>query len=106
MVKEKVTKINKDNPWRSISKAISWRILASGATFLISYIIFKQYTDKTDNEILETASVITSVDVVAKLVLYYLHERIWTNITWGKYRERRARRKHIKKMRKAIQKEQ
>ena len=46
MVKEKVTKINKDNPWRSISKAISWRILASGATFLISYIIFKQYTDK------------------------------------------------------------
>jgi len=42
MVKEKVTKINKDNPWRSISKAISWRILASGATFLISYIIFKQ----------------------------------------------------------------
>jgi uncharacterized membrane protein len=106
MVKEKVTKINKDNPWRSISKAISWRILASGATFLISYIIFKQYTDKTDNEILETASVITSVDVVAKLVLYYLHERIWTNITWGKYWERRARRKHIKKMRKAIQKEQ
>ncbi len=106
MVKEKVTKINKDNPWRSISKAISWRILASGATFLISYIIFKQYTDKTDNEILETASVITSVDVVAKLVLYYLHERIWTNINWGKYWERRARRKHIKKMRKAIQKEQ
>jgi uncharacterized membrane protein len=103
MAKEKVTKINKDNPWRSVSKAISWRILASGATFLISFLIFKQYTDKSDNEILETASVITSVDVVAKLILYYLHERVWTNITWGKYWERRARRKHIKKMRKAIQ---
>ena len=106
MAKEKVTKINKDNPWRSVSKAISWRILASGATFLISFLIFKQYTDKPDNEILETASVITSVDVVAKLILYYLHERVWTNITWGKYWERRARRKHIKKMRKASQKNQ
>ena len=102
MTKEKVTKINKDNPLRSISKAISWRIIASGATFLISFIIFKQYTDKTDNEVLQTASIITSVDVVAKLILYYLHERLWTNITWGKYWERQARRKHIKKMRKIL----
>ena len=101
MTKEKVTKINKDNPWRSISKAISWRILASGATFLISFVIFKQYTDKTDNEVLQTASIITSADVVVKLILYYLHERIWTNITWGKYWERRARRRHIKRMRKS-----
>ncbi|RLD87203.1 MAG: hypothetical protein DRJ09_10690 [Bacteroidetes bacterium] len=102
MTKEKVTKINKDNPLRSISKAISWRIIASGATFLISFIIFKQYTDKTNNEVLQTASIITGVDVVAKLLLYYLHERVWTNITWGKYWERRARRKYIKKMRKTI----
>ncbi len=102
MAKEKVTKINKDNPLRSLSKAISWRILASGATFLISFIIFKQYTDKTDNEVLQTASIITSVDVVAKLILYYLHERLWTNITWGKYWTQRARRKHIKRMRKNI----
>jgi len=100
MTKEKVTKINRDNPLRSISKAISWRILASGVTFLISFIIFKQYTDKTDNEVLETASIITSVDVVAKLILYYLHERVWTNISWGKFWERRARRRHIKKLRK------
>jgi uncharacterized membrane protein len=105
MAKEKVTKIDKDNPWRSLMKAISWRILASGATFLISFLIFKQYTDKSDNEILQTASVITSVDVVAKLILYYLHERLWTNIKWGKYWERRARRKYIREMRKANQKE-
>ena len=105
MVKEKVTKIDKDNPWRSLSKAISWRVLASGATFIISYLIFKQYTDKSDNEILQTASVITSVDVVAKLILYYLHERLWTNIKWGKYWERRARRKHIKKMRSILNNE-
>jgi len=105
MAKEKVTKVDKDNPWRSLMKAISWRILASGATFLISFLIFKQYTDKSDNEILQTASVITSVDIVAKLILYYLHERLWTNIKWGKYWEKRAQRRYIRKLRKANQKE-
>lgn len=105
MVEKKVTKINKDNPWRSVSKAISWRILASATTFLISFIIFKIFTDNTDNEVLQTASIITSADVVVKLILYYLHERIWTNITWGKYWERRVRRRYIKKMRKIIRKD-
>lgn len=100
MVNEQNSVEKKDNPLRSISKAISWRIIASGATFIISYFIFKIYTDKEDNEIFQTASVITSADVVIKLILYYLHERIWTNITWGKYWKHRARRRLIRKMRK------
>ncbi len=105
MAKGKVTKVDKDNPWRSLMKAISWRILASGATFLISFLILRQYTDRSVDEILQNASVITSVDVVAKLILYYLHERLWTNIKWGKYWERRARRRYIRELRKANQKE-
>jgi len=100
MTKKKISVEKKDNPLRSISKAISWRIIASGATFVISYVIFKIYTDKEDNEIFQTASVITSADVVIKLILYYLHERVWTNITWGKYWKHRARMRFIKKMRK------
>ena len=89
--------IKKDSPTRSILKAISWRFVASGATFIISFVIFSQYTKKTFNEILETASVITSVDIVAKLILYYLHERLWTNINWGKYWQRKAWRKMYRK---------
>ncbi len=85
--------VKKDSPTRSILKAISWRLIASGTTFIISFVIFRQYTQKTFNEILETASVITSFDMVAKLVLYYFHERLWTNISWGKYWRRRAWRK-------------
>ncbi len=94
--------VEKDTPTRSILKAISWRLVASGATFIISFVIFSQYTKKTFNEILETASVITSVDIVAKLILYYLHERLWTNIKWGKYWERN----NWKKLFKAGDKEQ
>ena len=75
----------KDSPVRSILKAVSWRIIASGTTFLITFVIFRRYSEKSMEEVLETATFITSIDVVAKLAIYYLHERLWTNIRWGKY---------------------
>ncbi len=85
----------KDSPTRSVLKAISWRLIASGTTFIITFVIFRQYTEKAIEEVLETASFVTSIDIVAKLVFYYFHERMWTNITWGKYWSRRAwRRKY------------
>ncbi len=74
----------RESPWRSLSKAISWRIIASFTTFLISFIVFRSLTDKSLNETMETAGVITGVDFFAKLLFYYLHERMWTNIDWGK----------------------
>ena len=63
------------NKTRSLAKAISWRILASADTFLISYII----TGK-----LSWAGSITLLEIITKTVLYYLHERGWNKVTWGK----------------------
>lgn len=79
----------KDSPTRSITKAITWRIIASATTFLITFIIFSQATDKTASESLEIASIVGIVDIVAKLLLYYFHERLWANIKWGKYWQRK-----------------
>lgn len=90
----------KDSPTRSILKSLSWRLVASGATFIISFVIFRRYTEKTYSEIFETATVITSIEMVAKLLLYYLHERLWTNIVWGKYWHRQALRKRYKSIHK------
>lgn len=92
--------IKKDSPTRSILKAVSWRFIASGATFIISFVVFKTATDKTNTEVLRIASTIATVDVIAKLILYYLHERLWTNITWGKYWSRRAWRNAYRRMHK------
>ena len=39
-------------------------------------------------EVLENATYVTAIEVVAKIIFYYLHERMWTNITWGKFMER------------------
>lgn len=74
----------KESPLRSLSKALSWRIIASITTFLISFVVFRSLTDKSISETMETAGAITGVDFFAKLLFYYLHERMWTNIDWGK----------------------
>ncbi len=88
----------KDSPTRSILKAISWRFIASGATFLISFVVFRHSTNKTDAQVLQYATAIASVDVVIKLILYYFHERLWTNIYWGKYWSRRVWRRRYRQM--------
>ena len=78
----------KDSPGRSILKALSWRIIASATTFLITFIIFRRYSEKSFDEVIQTASFITIIDFGAKIIFYYLHERMWTNIKWGKYWKR------------------
>ena len=95
----------KDSPTRSILKAISWRIIASTTTFIISFIIFRQLINASISEAFETASYVAFVDIIAKLIFYYFHERMWTNIKWGKYWKRpywkrRAWRKLYRKMHK------
>lgn len=78
-------KIIKDTPTRSLVKALSWRILGSASTFLIAFVIFKQTTEKGIYQVLEGASIITIFDFLFKLAAYYIHERLWANIDWGKY---------------------
>ena len=77
------------NKTRSLAKAISWRILASADTFLISYII----TGK-----LSWAGSITLLEIITKTVLYYLHERAWFKINLSKDgRILESRKRHIAK---------
>jgi len=82
------SRVLKDTPVRSLTKAFTWRIFGSGATFLVAFVIFRQYTDKGLTDVLEGATVVTILDIVTKIILYYLHERLWTNINWGRYMKR------------------
>lgn len=88
MEETKVRKIKnepiKDSPGRSVLKAISWRIIASAITFLIVFVIFRRFSNQSFDEMLQTVTFITFIELTAKLIAYYLHERMWTNIKWGK----------------------
>jgi uncharacterized membrane protein len=82
------TRVLKDTPGRSLTKAITWRIFGSLATFLVAFVIFRQYSEKGLADVLEGATIVTIFDFTSKIILYYLHERLWTNINWGKYMKR------------------
>ena len=59
---------------RSLLKTISWRIVGTLDTMLISWIITGSF---------KWGVAIGSVEVVTKMVLYYLHERAWYK--WSNY---------------------
>ncbi|MFZ4707319.1 MAG: DUF2061 domain-containing protein [Bacteroidales bacterium] len=93
----------KDAPWRSLVKALTYRLLGSAAMFVIFFVLSRSYTGRSLSQSLSDASIISVIDFVTKLVIYYVHERIWTNISWGKlwhkhYWESRNWRRRYRKM--------
>lgn len=97
---KKKTHGGKDTPGRSLAKAVSWRIIASMTTFLITFVIFRQQISGPYKDILQASTLVLIFDVVLKIAIYYFHERMWTNITWGKYWKQRAWRKLYRNMHK------
>ena len=66
-----------EKPIRSIAKAISWRVVGTLDTLLVSYFVLGE------GEI-GKASAIAGVDFVTKMILYFFHERTWNRIKWGR----------------------
>jgi len=64
-----------EKPIRSVAKALSWRVVGTLDTLVVSYFL----TGK-----ISVAASIASVDFLTKLILYFFHERIWNVIKWGK----------------------
>jgi uncharacterized membrane protein len=60
---------------RSLMKAVSWRTVGTLDTFIISFFI----TGKAS-----LAGGIAAVEVVTKIMIYYLHERVWAMVPWGR----------------------
>jgi uncharacterized membrane protein len=60
---------------RSILKAVSWRTLGTLDTFAISWLLTGR---------VEIAGSIAGLEVITKVAWYYLHERVWAAISWGR----------------------
>lgn len=57
-----------DSVRKSVMKTMSWRILATTTTFVISWIVTGSVL---------AGGAIASIEFWAKLALYYAHERAW-----------------------------
>ena len=60
---------------RSLAKTLSWRILATSDTFLISWLI---------TGTVSMAGAIAGIEVITKMFLYYMHERGWDKVKFGR----------------------
>ncbi len=60
---------------RSLLKAVSYRVGGLVATFAIAWLV----TGRAD-----VATVIGAGDTLLKIGLYYLHERVWLRIHYGR----------------------
>jgi len=64
-----------DTHRRSIAKAVSWRVFATVVTACVALAI-------TGN--LQLAATIGIIDSLLKFAVYYLHERIWNKVSFGR----------------------
>ena len=67
----------KDTNKRSVVKGISWRLVATSTTIIIVYVFFGR---------LDLAIAAGMLETVAKVGLYWAHERAWFKIKWGRKR--------------------
>ena len=56
---------------RSLSKAISWRVVGTLDTFIIGTVVTQQVS---------VGATIAVIEVVTKVALYYVHERVWNKV--------------------------
>ena len=75
----------RDSPQRSLLKTITYRIFASGAMFVAIFIYSHEYQSLSLGESIGNAGLIAVIEFLIKLLIYYIHERIWSGIRWGKY---------------------
>ena len=60
---------------RSIAKAITWRAGGTVVTFVVAWILTRRF---------ELAAQIGILDTIVKLGAFYVHERIWNRMEFGK----------------------
>ena len=63
---------------RSIAKAVSWRIVATLTTMLLVYVF-------TGNLLVSGGVGLT--ELLSKLLIYYVHERVWNAIRFGRIKK-------------------
>ena len=64
--------------YRSFVKAVSWRITGTLDTMVISFLITGR---------IKWALSIGGVEVFTKVFLFYVHERVWNRIPFGRIQE-------------------
>jgi adenylylsulfate kinase len=69
--------MKRDTHYRSFLKGVSYRCLAILVSVSIVYYFTKSYA---------IAFSVAVIEIIAKVLLFYFHERVWESISFGKKR--------------------
>ena len=61
---------------RSLVKAVSWRLVGTMDTFLLTFLVTGH---------LVWAASVSALELFTKIVLFWAHERVWNRISWGRH---------------------
>lgn len=75
---ERTRAVMKEKYYRSIIKALSWRATGTLDTIMVAYFVTGTF---------KMALSIGFVELFTKVILYYLHERVWNRISIGREKE-------------------
>ena len=88
----------RDRIRRSMAKAVSWRLVGTLDTLLLSFLVLTFFgpllgmEQVSHAENARTSALIATTELVTKIVLFYLHERGWARLAWGTVVDRATRR--------------
>lgn len=86
----RIGKKGRDSHFKSFGKAVSWRMVGTMDTIIISFIIIHFFGSDEHLKIpaIFQASTIGLAELFTKILLFYLHERVWSGVAWGKELEK------------------
>ncbi len=79
---KKTIKLSVETHTRTIAKAISWRALATLTTMTIVFLFTRR---------IMLSLGVGLAEILAKITFYYVHERVWDKVSWGKSKHPLAR---------------
>ena len=69
---------------RSLIKSLTWRIIGSIDTFILSIIVMNFFSQNFNFDL---AFYIAGLEIITKTFLYYFHERLWNLLNLGRLKE-------------------
>jgi uncharacterized membrane protein len=63
---------------RSLAKTITYRLISSGIGFLVVWALSSN---------VKASAMFSVAELIYKPLQYYIHERVWQRIKWGRYEE-------------------
>ncbi len=76
----------RDSHFKSFGKAVSWRMVGTIDTIIISFVIINFFGSEEQLKVpaIFQASTIGLAELFTKIILFYVHERAWNGVKWGR----------------------